>query len=149
MSIKSLGKIAAIAAVAGLSLTACADGAANDARQQEETCGLMQAASTKATEAVGGIREASGGDSRAAFQIESAALDLRQHSFDRDGELRTALQVQAAQFNDMAETLNDDVAALQASDPSGVEVDGMSFEEASNVINTYCGPVFGAQQGGL
>lgn len=149
MSIKSLGKIAAIAAVAGLGLTACADGAANDARQQEETCGLMQAASTKATEAVGGIREASGGDSRAAFQVESAALDLRQHSFERDGELRNALQVQAAQFDDMAETLNEDVSTLQDSDPTGIEVDGMSFEEASGVIGAYCGPVFGQQQGGL
>lgn len=149
MSIKSLGKIAAIAAVAGLGLTACADDAVNDARQQEETCGLLQAASAKATEAVSGIRDASGPDSRASFAVESAALELRNHSFERSGELRNALQVQAAQFQDMSETLGDDVANLQDSDPTGVDVDGMSFEEASSVIGSYCGPVFGQQQGGF
>ena len=147
MSIKSLGKIAAIAAVAGLGLTACADDSVSQARAEEETCGLLQAASTKATGALTGVRDASGPDSRAAFAVESAALDIRNHSYDRSGELRTALQVQAEQFQDTADALDEDVAGLQDADPTDVEVDGMSFEEASEVINSYCGPVLSQQPG--
>ena len=148
MSIKSLGKIAAIAAVAGLGLTACADDATSQAREQEETCGLLQASAAKANDAVTNVRETSGPDTRAAFAVESAVLDLRQHSFDRSDDLQTALQVQAAQFQDMADTLNDDVAGLQATEPADVDVDGMNLAEASEVLSTYCGPVF-AQQGGF
>ncbi|HEY4577170.1 MAG TPA: hypothetical protein VIG67_04875 [Yaniella sp.] len=148
MSIKSLGKIAAIAAVAGLGLTACADDAATQAREQEETCGLLQASAAKANDAVSNVREATGPDSRAAFAVESAALDLRQHSFDRSDDLQTAIQVQAAQFHDMAETLDDDVSGLSNSEAADVKVDGMGLKEASEVLNTYCSPVF-AQQGAL
>src|SRR5690625_2191439 len=86
MSIKSLGKIAAVAAVAGLALTACADEDATQARNQEESCGLIQSASLKATESMNSIQATEGSDDRAAFVFESVALDLRNHSFDRSND---------------------------------------------------------------
>ena len=147
MSIKSLGKIAAITVVAGLGLTACANDDVNQAREQEETCGLLQASAAKVNEAVNNVRETTGPDSRAAFAVESAALDLRQHSFDRSDDVRTALQVQAAQFQDMADTLNVDIADLSTSEPAAIEVDGMDLSGASEVLNTYCGPIFNQQPG--
>jgi len=147
MSIKSLGKIAAIAAVAGLGLTACADDSVSQARQEEETCGLLNAATAKATDAMSNVRESSGPVPRASFAVESAALDIRNHSFDRSGELRTALQVQAAHYDDMAETMSDDVSQLQGGSVSDIEVDGMSADEANSVLSSYCGTVFGQQQG--
>ncbi|MGO1536313.1 MAG: hypothetical protein ACTHWM_05265 [Yaniella sp.] len=157
MSIKSLGKIAAVAAVAGLALTACADEDATQARNQEESCGLIQSASLKATESMNSIQATEGSDDRAAFVFESVALDLRNHSFDRSNDepapdsdetlkLRTALQVQAEQFQDMSDILGDDVNGLQNYDPSGIDVDGMSSGEATEIITNYCGPVFNQQQ---
>lgn len=159
MSIKSLGKIAAVAAVAGLALTACADDDTSQARNQEESCGLIQSASVKATEAMNSIRATEGSDDRASFAFESVALDLRNHSFDRSNsepspdsdeplQLRTALQAQAEQFQDMSDILADDVTGIQTYDPSGIEVDGMTAGEATETITAYCGPFFGQQQQG-
>src|SRR5699024_9476510 len=50
MSSESLGKFAAIAATAGLVLTACANDSVSQERDQEETCGLIMGAETKASE---------------------------------------------------------------------------------------------------
>src|SRR5699024_8745997 len=52
MSIKSLGKFAAIAATARLALTACANDSVSQERDQEETCGLIMGAETKANEGI-------------------------------------------------------------------------------------------------
>ena len=160
MSIKSLGKIAAIAAVAGLGLSACATGDAAQARQQEETCGLLMAANTKASSAMSSVRATDGPDARAAFSVESAAQDLRNHSFDRSDDqpapeggetvqLRSALQAQAAYFEEMAVALNENVAGAQNINPDQVGVEGMTLADASEEIVTYCGPVFAQQQGGM
>lgn len=152
MSIKSLGKIAAIAAVAGLALTACADDATNQARAQEETCGLLQSSSTKASSAMSTIRETEGPNSRASFSIESAALDLRNHSYDRSNDepangdtvaLRNALQTHAAYFQEMSDVIAEDVAGAQNIDTAAIEVDGMNLEEATAVISAYCGQAGG------
>lgn len=158
MSIKSWGKIAAIAAVAGLSLTACTDGSTQQAREQEETCGLLMSANSKASEAMSTIRATTGPDARAAFSLESVALDLRNHSYDRsnteqtsEGEsvqLRTALQVQAAQFQELSDAIADDVASAQDVAPDSIEAEGMDLAEASGIISGYCGEVFAQQQGG-
>ncbi len=158
MSIKSLGKFAAIAAVAGLGLTACATGDAAEARQQEETCGLLQAANAKASDAMASMRTQDGPDERAAFTVESAALDLRNHSYDRSDnqpapegdetvQLRTALQAQAAYYEELSDTLSENVADAQNIGPEDVETNGMSLEDASGEIVTYCGQVFAQQQG--
>lgn len=147
MSIKSLGKIAAVAAVAGLAFTACADDATSQARAQEETCGLLQVANTKAGEALAKTRGEAGPNERAAFTIESAALDLRNHSFDRSdaeptngdtAQVRTALQVNAAYFQAIADQVAEDAAGFQDVDAGAVELDGMNFEAANTELGAYC-----------
>ncbi|HEY4536598.1 MAG TPA: hypothetical protein VIG71_11610 [Enteractinococcus sp.] len=157
MSIKSLGKIAAVAAVAGLALTACADEATSQARAQEETCGVFLGANNKANEAVSrAMQTGDSGNARAATVVESAALDIRNHAFDRSDDvkapgsndsiaLRTVLQVQAQFFDDMATTIGDDgVSALNTMTPEDVEVNGMSHSEATQALTGYCGSYFGS-----
>lgn len=158
MSLKSLGKFAALVAVAGLSLTACADASTQQAREQEETCGVIQASGTKANEAImRAMQQTDGSGERAGNVVESAALDIRNHAFDRSNDqlapgsdesikLRTALQVQAASLDEMAATLKDDLNALQSFSPEGIEVDGMTYNDAASVIGAYCGAT---AQGGM
>lgn len=153
MSIKSLGKFAAIAAAAGLALTACADDSVSQAREQEETCGLIMGAETKANQ---GLQEAGmamqtggGGGGQAGQALESSALDIRNHSFDRSdnqtnpdtGEsipLQTALQVHAAYFEEMASSVDGGLEAMQSFDPSTFEAEGTTLTEALDTINGYC-----------
>lgn len=154
MSIKSLGKIAAVAAAAGLVLTGCANDDANQARAQEETCGVLLGASNKANEAASrAMQVGESGGPRAARVIESAALDLRNHSFDRSDDekvpgtdepvaLRTMLQVQAELYDEMADAIENDPAAMNSMNPEDVEVNGMTITEANEIVGTYCGPYF-------
>ncbi len=156
MSIKSMGKIAAAAAAAGLVLTGCADGADSQARAQEETCGLFLGANNKANEALNrAMQQGDGAGPRAASVVESAALDIRNHSFDRTDDtqvpgsdetiaLRTVLQVQAQFFNDMADAIEDDASAINSVNPEDIEVNGMTHAEATETLTTYCGSYFGA-----
>ena len=153
MSIKSLGKIAAIAAAAGLTLTACADDSVSQARDQEETCGLIMGAETKANEGIQqagmAMQQGGGGDGQATQALESAALDIRNHSYDRSdnqtnpdtGEtipLRTALQVHAAYLNEMGTSVDEGMEAMQSFDPESFEAEGTSLTEALETINGYC-----------
>lgn len=152
MSIKSLGKFAAIAATAGLALTACSSDAVSQERDQEETCGLIMGAETKANEGIqqSGMAVQQGGSTdRVTQALESASLDIRNRSFkvsDKQenpdtGEtipLRTALQVHAAYFNEMSETIGDGIEAMQSFDPDSFEAEGMQFNEALDTINGYC-----------
>lgn len=153
MSIKSLGKFAAIAAAAGLALTACADDSVSQARDQEETCGLIMGAEAKANESLqqtGMAMQAGGGSGdQAAQALESSALDVRNHSFQRSDEqvnpetgetvpLRTALQVHAAYLDEMADTMGEGIDAMQSFDPDSVEVEGTNLNEALDTINGYC-----------
>lgn len=156
MSIKSLGKIAAVAAVAGLALTACADEATSQARAQEETCGVFLGANNKANEAVNrAMQVGESGGERAAHVVESAALDIRNHSFDRSDDvkapgsgdsiaLRTILQVQAQFFDEMAGALEEDVMSINTVNPDEIEVNGMTHAEATEALTGYCGSYFGA-----
>lgn len=153
MSIKSLGKFAAIAAAAGLTLTACADDSVSQARDQEETCGLIMGAETKANEGIQqagmAMQQGGGGDGQATQALESAALDIRNHSYDRSdnqinpdtGEtipLRTALQVHAAYLNEMGTSVGEGMEAMQSFDPESFEAEGTSLTEALETINGYC-----------
>lgn len=158
MSLKPFAKIAALAAIAGLALTACADDATSQARAEEETCGLLISASTKVNAAASNIRESDAGDSRAAFAVESAALDLRNHSFDRSNEessghegetlqLRTALQVQAQEFEELSEILGNNPAGIGELDRAQLEVDGMGYSDAQATLSAYCSAAFASQQG--
>src|SRR5699024_10297802 len=84
MSIKSLGKFAAIAATAGLALTACCSDAVSQERDQEEPCGLIMGAETKANEGIqqSGMAVQQGGSTdRVTQALESASLDIRNRSF--------------------------------------------------------------------
>lgn len=152
MSIKSLGKFAAIAAAAGLTLTACADDSVSQARAQEETCGLIMGAETKANEGIqqaGMAMQQGGGDGQATQALESAALDIRNHSYDRSDDqtnpdtgetipLRTALQVHAAYLNEMGTSVGEGMEAMQSFDPESFEAEGTSLTEALETINGYC-----------
>lgn len=153
MSIKSLGKFAAIAAAAGLALTACADDSVSQARDQEETCGLIMGAETKANEGLqqtGMAMQTGGGSGDQASQaLESSALDVRNHSFERSDDqvnpdtgenipLRTALQVHAAYLNEMASSVDEGLEAMQGFDPNTFEAEGTSLTEALDTINGYC-----------
>lgn len=153
MSIKSLGKFAAIAAAAGLTLTACVDDSVSQSRDQEETCGVIMGAETKANESLQqvGMAMQTGGDGgdRATQALESSALDIRNHSFDRSDEqqnpdtgesipLRTALQVHAAYFDEMANSMDEGMEAMQSFDPESFEAEGTSLTEALDTINGYC-----------
>ena len=153
MSIKSLGKFAAIAAAAGLTLTACADDSVSQARDKEETCGLIMGAETKANEGIQhastAIQQGGGADGRATQAVDSSALDIRNHSYDRSdnqtnpdtGEsipLRTALQVHAAYLSEMGASLDEGMEAMQAFDPTTFEAEGTSLTEALETINGYC-----------
>lgn len=153
MSIKSLGKFAAIAAAAGLTLTACADDSVSQARDQEETCGLIMGAETKANEGIQqagmAMQQGGGGDGQATQALESAALDIRNHSYDRSdnqtnpdtGEtipLRTALQVHAAYLNEMGTSVGEGMEAMQSFDPESFAAEGTSLTEALETINGYC-----------
>lgn len=153
MSIKSLGKFAAIAAAAGLTLTACADDSVSQARDQEETCGLIMGAETKANEGIQqagmAMQQGGGGDGQATQALESAALDIRNHSYDRSDNqtnpdtsetipLRTALQVHAAYLNEMGTSVGEGMEAMQSFDPESFEAEGTSLTEALETINGYC-----------
>lgn len=151
MSIKTLGKFAAIAAAAGLTLTACADDSVSQARDQEETCGLIMGAETKANEGIqqAGMVMQQGGEGNASQAIESAALDIRNHSYDRSDDqvnpdtgetipLRTALQVHAAYLDEMGDTIDEGMQAMQDFDPDSFEAEGTSLTEALDTINGYC-----------
>ncbi|MDN6152290.1 MAG: hypothetical protein L0I91_12895 [Yaniella sp.] len=153
MSIKSLGKFAAIAAAAGLTLTACADDSVSQARAQEETCGLIMGAETKANEGIQqagmAMQQGGGGDGQATQALESAALDIRNHSYDRSdnqtnpdtGEtipLRTALQVHAAYLNEMGTSVGEGMEAMLSFDPESFGAEGTSLTEALETINGYC-----------
>lgn len=157
MSIKSMGKIAAVAAAAGLILTGCANDDASQARAQEETCGVFVGANAKANEALNrAMQSGDAGSDRAAGILESAALDIRNHSFDRSDDvsapgsdetipLRTTLQVQAEFFDEMASAVEEDgVNAMSTVMPDDIEVNGMSHEEATEHLTAYCGSYFGA-----
>ncbi|MDN6173192.1 MAG: hypothetical protein L0J06_10480 [Yaniella sp.] len=153
MSIKSLGKFAAIAAAAGLTLTACADDSVSQARDQEETCGLIMGAETKANEGIQqagmAMQQGGGGDGQATQALESAALDIRNHSYDRSDNqtnpdtsetipLRTALQVHAAYLNEMGTSVGEGMEAMQSFDPESFAAEGTSLTEALETINGYC-----------
>ena len=151
MSIKSLGKFAAIVAAAGLTLTACADDSVSQARDQEETCGLIMGAETKANEGIqqAGMAMQQGGDGNASQALESAALDIRNHSYDRSDDqtnpdtgetipLRTALQVHAAYLNEMGTSVDEGMEAMQSFDPNSFESEGTSLNDALDTINGYC-----------
>lgn len=153
MSFKSLGKLAAIAAAAGLTLTACADDSVSQARDQEETCGLIMGAETKANEGIQqagmAMQQGGGEDDRAPQALESSALDIRNHSFDRSDDqvnpdtgesipLRTALQVHAAYLDEMGTSLAGGIEAMQGFDPTTFEAEGTSLTEALDTINSYC-----------
>ena len=154
MSIKSMGKIAAVVAAAGLALTGCANDDASQARAQEETCGVLMGSSNKANEAASrAMQSGESGGPRAARVIESAALDLRNHSFDRSDDvqvpgtdetvaLRTMLQVQAELYDEMATAIEKDPAAINSMNPDDIEVNGMTITEANEIVGTYCGSYF-------
>ena len=157
MSIKSMGKIAAVAAAAGLILTGCANDDASQARAQEETCGVFMGANAKANEALNrAMQSGEAGAERAASILESAALDIRNHSFDRTDSatapgsdetipLRTTLQVQAEFFDEMASAVKEDgVEAMNTVVPEDIEVNGMTYQEATDNLTAYCGSYFGA-----
>ncbi|NWN89777.1 MAG: hypothetical protein HLX51_14780 [Micrococcaceae bacterium] len=156
MSIKSLGKIAAVAAAAGLTLTACADDSVSQSRDQEETCGFIMGAETKANEGIQSgmmsVQQGQGADSdasQASQALESAALDIRNYSYNVSdsqqnpdtGEeipLRTALQVHAAYFDEMASLMDGGMEAMQGFDPSSFEAEGTTLTSALETINGYC-----------
>ena len=156
MSIKSMGKIAVVAAAAGLILTGCASDDTSVARDQEETCGVLLGANNKANEAASRAMQAGeSGGPRAARVIESAALDLRNHSFDRSDDVqvpgsdetvavRTMLQVQAEFYDEMATAIEEDPTTISSINPDDIEVNGMTTTEATEVMNTYCGSYFGS-----
>ena len=153
MSIKSLGKIAAVAAAAGITLTACADDSVSQSRDQEETCGFIMGAETKANEGIQSsmmnVQQGDDADGRTAQALESAALDIRNYSYNVSdaqqnpdtGEaipLRTALQVHAAYFDEMASLMDGGVEAMQGFDPNSFEAEGTSLTSALETINGYC-----------
>src|SRR5699024_3779041 len=120
---------------------------------QEETCGLIMGAETKANEGIQqagmAMQQGGGGDGQATQALESAALDIRNHSYDRSdnqtnpdtGEtipLRTALQVHAAYLNEMGTSVGEGMEAMQSFDPESFEAEGTSLTEALETINGYC-----------
>src|SRR5699024_3653964 len=133
-------------------LTACANDSVSQERDQEETCGLIMGAETKANEGIqqSGMAVQQGGSTdRVTQALESASLDIRNRSFKVSdnqenpdtGETiprRTALQVHAAYFEDMSKTIDGGIEAMQSFDPDSFEAEGMEFTETIVTINDCC-----------
>src|SRR5699024_12716614 len=110
-------------------------------------------AETKANEGIQqagmAMQQGGGGDGQATQALESAALDIRNHSYDRSDNqtnpdtsetipLRTAQQVHAAYLNEVRTSVVEGMEAMQSFDQESFEAGGTSLPEAVETINGYC-----------